>query len=71
MVELVRKWDSIYISEKDLGFTYILKDFQPVLLGDKKGRESRSRRELAKDIHRNENELYRQSISGYSQEQKS
>lgn len=37
--------------------------------GNKKGRESRSRRELAKDIHRNENELYR--VLGYTSGQNS
>jgi len=31
--------DSVCISEKSLGFTYILKDFQPVLLGEIKKEE--------------------------------
>lgn len=39
MVELVRKWIAFASQKKSLVFTYILKDFQPVLLGEIKKEE--------------------------------
>lgn len=71
-MELVRKWTA-FASQKNFYIFHLHFERFPTssAWGNKKGRERRSRREVARLICRDENELYRQSGLGYSSGQHS